>query len=185
MTATSLAHSVAKAAARSLTTQEEGGGASGGGGTAPGAHRYWRLYITAPDGSASFMGLTELALRKGDGSSIGAYVSTSNPVYSTFVNASNDFARAFDGNIVDSGWLSATAASPQYVGMDVESSVGAPFSPVEVRYFDIYGSHNAPDASPKDFELQYSDDGVAWSTALAVTGETGWTANELRTFQVF
>jgi hypothetical protein len=185
MTATSLAHSVAKAAGRSLTAQEEGGGASGGGGVAPGAHRYWRLYITANDGNASFMGLTELALRKADGSSIGAYVSTSNPVYSTFINASNDFPRAFDGNIVNSGWLSSTAASPQYIGMDVQSAVGALFSPVEVRYFDIYGSHNAPDASPKDCELQWSDDGVAWTTALAVTGETGWAANEMRTFQVF
>ena len=33
-----------------------------------------------------------------------------------------------------------------------------------------------------DFTLQYSDNGSTWTTAITVTGQTAWTANESRTF---
>jgi hypothetical protein len=79
--------------------------------------------------------------------------------------------------------LSSTAGSPQWVSVDL--SHGSLPGPTEIKTINIYGSHNAPDASPSDFELQYSDDNVGWTTALAVANETGWTAAELRTFEVF
>lgn len=38
--------------------------------------------------------------------------------------------------------------------------------------------------APKAFAIEYSDDGIAWTTALSVTGQTGWTANQTRTFDL-
>lgn len=149
----------------------------------PGVHRYWRLYITANDGNASFMGVTEVRLRNGSGTVVSHTNATSTPYSSSSdINASNDYSRAWDNNLTDSGWLSATAASPQWTKVDL-GNVNLP-GPTEVMSFDLYGSWNAPDASPKDFELQWSDDNSTWTTAGAYTDETGWAANELRSFLV-
>lgn len=37
---------------------------------------------------------------------------------------------------------------------------------------------------PRDFELQYSSNGTSWTTALAVTDQVDWSANEERSFTV-
>jgi hypothetical protein len=157
---------------------------SGGGGTPPGAHRYWRIYISANDGHASLCGLTELVLYDTSGNQI-----SGEPLWSTVganasseINVSNVAEQAFD-DVFNTGWLAATAAN-EWISWDMQAmfAIG---SPQEVKDFDIYGSWNAPTASPKDFELQWSDDNVAWTAAKVVTGETGWTAAELRSFNVF
>lgn len=162
-----------------------GGGGGGGdpGGEAPGVHRYWRLYITANDGSASFIGTTELQLLDASAVNVSGGGLSSSYASSSDINASNSFEDAFDGNIVDSGWLTATATPPAWLKVDLSGAGLA--GPAEIKSFRIYGSHNAPTASPKDFSLQWSDDNAAWTDALVVTGETGWAANELRTFEVF
>jgi len=46
------------------------------------------------------------------------------------------------------------------------------------------GSSTPNTESPSGFRLEYSDDGTNWTVALTVTGQTGWAANEERTFAV-
>jgi hypothetical protein len=149
----------------------------------PGVHRYWRLYITANDGSTSFMGCTELILRDALGTNVSSPGALTAPYSSSSdVNGLNAVALAFDSNTGSSGWLSATAASPQWCAVDLGATglAGA----TEIKSFDLYGSWNAPSASPKDFELQWSDDGFAWTPAGVYTGQSGWTAAQLRSFSV-
>ena len=163
-----------------------GAAVAGGGGGGPGAHRYWRLYITASSGAVVWKGLSELILRdpggvarQGGGGGAGASASSE-------LNSGNAAALAFDGDTTASGWISSGDgdAAPQSITWDFEAS-GAYGSPVEVKTFGIYASWNLVDCSPKDFEMRYSDDGSSWTTAASFTGETGWTASELRNFNVY
>jgi hypothetical protein len=158
---------------------------SAGGGGGPGAHRYWRLFVTQSDGSA-FIGTTELQLFDSAGTNRSGGASLLSIASSTDLNSGNARDLAFDNNIVNSGWLSDGSAAPQWVRIDVESAAAPPpRTAYEVKRFRIYGSWNVPTASPRAFQLQWSDNDSTWTTALSVTGQTGWTANEMREFIVF
>jgi hypothetical protein len=148
-------------------------------GSVPTPHRYWRLLITANDGSALYYGCTEIEMR----ATVGGADWTQdfiNITASSEINTSNGGDRAFDNNDA-TGWLSSTA---------VTSWVRGAFdtSPINWRacaQVVIKGSWNAPNASPKDFQIQWSDDNSAWTTVLTVAGQTGWTgASDVRTFNV-
>lgn len=156
-------------------------GAGGGGGGS--AHRAWRLRITANDGGASYMGVSEVAFLNDQGDPFNIPTSATSAMFgSSVLNGGNSVAQAFDrgGN---SGWLSATAASAQHVGFDFQGTGASPSAPVAVRGVRIYGSWNVPTASPKDFDVQWSDNlGVTWTTHFSVTGATGWAAQEMREF---
>lgn len=160
-------------------------GAGGGGG--PGAHRYWRLFVTQNDGSTIYTGLTELEFFDALGVNRSAVSGRSAVSASSELNSGNERQFAFDGNLVNSGWLSdASGTLPQWIRLDVQNAAApSPRTAYEVKTLRIYGSWNVPDASPRDFQLQWSDDDIAWTTALSVTGQTGWTANEMREFTVF
>lgn len=153
-------------------------------GTGPGAHRYWRLFISASV-YGSFHGVTEIEfldhqLVKVSGAEGGASASVTS---SGSINSPNIDYNAFDGNVVNSGWISASGGN-QWIRQDMQGSntIGVP---VEVRVLVLYGSWNLPDCSPQDFKLQWSDDDSTWTDAGSWTGETGWGAGEQRTFVVF
>jgi hypothetical protein len=154
-------------------------------GTGPGAHRYWRLLINANDGNASYMGVTQLVLRDRQGVIVSGWDGSDAAVSaSSEINEPNKASNAFNGLFSSNAWLSATAGSAQWVKNDFGAATSAG-APVEIKDFDIYAVGTVPDASPKDFKLQWSDNNSTWTDALTVTGETGWTANEQRTFTVF
>lgn len=60
------------------------------------------------------------------------------------------------------------------------------FDPVEILEFKIQASpaNGQENEAPKDFTLEYSDDGQSWTPAATVTGETGWSVSEIRSFSV-
>jgi hypothetical protein len=149
-----------------------------GGGGGPGAHQWWRIRINANDGSALYMGMSELVLKN----ALAVAVQGSSVSASSFINGSNAPNNAIDGNTGSSGWLSATATTGEWIHIDVFTNFG---SNQEVKTVEIWGSWNAADASPSDFDVQWSDDNSSWTTAATFTGETGWTASQLRTFNVF
>lgn len=161
-----------------------------GGAPAPTAHRYWRIKITANDGSALYFGFTEVELRGSVGGAdltvpqIAGGAATSERE----INPSNAAWRAVDESLT-SGWLGGMPAGGigntgwwQY-DFGNASHTGSPTA--DVKQVLIRGSYNAPTASPKDFQVQWSDNGAAWTTALTVTGQTGWTgASDARTFNL-
>lgn len=142
-----------------------------------GAHAYWRLLISAVQtGAPSFIGCTELTLHETVG---GPNIATSYlaVISSGQVNSANSSDRAFDNNFTDSGWLDLGGSPPRWVGVQFSS-------PKEILQYGITASHNYPDGTPKEFKLQYSDDGSSWSDADTVAGQTGWGFIETRLFNV-
>lgn len=134
----------------------------------PGLHLYWRLNITDSN-NTFFTGIGELEMINYFGPNLcsGGTVSSPTAVYQTNVPAN-----AIDG-YTNSEWI-AQSGSAIWV---YEFA-----APVEINKLNIWASTNDADLTIKDFTLDYSDDGSSWTTAITVTGQTGWAANELRTF---
>lgn len=152
------------------------------------AHRYWRLLISAVDGSTGFAGFTEIEFRAtvGGPSLFTTQTSAVGPVSrSREANLSNAAWRGADLSNT-SGWLTDLGiALPHWWSYDFGHAGHVGAASVDVKQVVIKGSYNAPTGSPKDFVLQWSDDKVAWNTVMTVTGETGWTgASDVRTFNV-
>ena len=148
-------------------------------------HRYWRISVSAPAGSTSYIGFTEIELRGTSGGPDLMSAQTVNGAASASseINASNGAWMAADGRMTY-GWLSESA-SPAWWKYDFGSPLNAGPAIADVKQVAIYGSYNAPNASHKDFQIQWSDDGSAWTTVLSVTGQTGWTgASDIRLFDI-
>lgn len=86
---------------------------------------------------------------------------------------------AFDGVITGAvGWRTFSGqATPSWIQCRFDDVV-------EITEFRIRAWSTNPNRAPKDFTLQYSDDGSAWTTYYTVTGATAWGANESRTYTV-
>lgn len=156
-----------------------------GGSPAAAGHRYWRIHITAPDGSTQYCGFTEIELRGTAGGSDLKSVQSNNGacIASSEVNSSNGAWMGSDGRLTH-GWLSNTAGASWW-RFDFGHALQVGVKVADVRQVAIRGSFNAPAASPRDFKIQYSDDGAAWTDALVVAGQTGWTgATDIRLFDI-
>lgn len=155
--------------ATTLTTVANGG---------VGPRLAWRLRITANDGSVSFIGIGEMQLRAAIGGADQTAAVANNPAVSVSsqINTSNAGYMAFDNN-ASTGWLAANATPPATITYTFAA-------PTDVLEYTIQGPGNEITASPRDWELQYSDDGSSWSAAHTVTGQTGWTVGQVRTFAV-
>lgn len=157
--------------------------ASGGGGETP--RRAWSVLITLNDGSTLFCGMTELQLRgTAGGPDLTDPAETFRAGASSTINFENSPAFAFD-DLTSTGWLSSTAGSSR-IWWDFGALGG---DPEYIAQIAITGSWNAPDASPRDFELQWTDDDPTgtptWTTIASWTGETGWTGgSDTRIFTV-
>lgn len=152
------------------------------------SHRYWRVVISAVDGSTGFAGFTEIELRGSVGGANLLVVQTIGGAASASraVNSSNAAWRATDLSNT-SGWLADLPVTPfpQWWKYDFGNAAHTGSPTANVRQILIRGSYNVPTASPKDFVLQWSDDNTSWTTVMTVTGQTGWTgASDARTFNV-
>lgn len=147
--------------------------------------RAWSVLITLNDGSTLFCGMSDLVLRAiAGGPDLTSPPETWRAGASSEINTDNLAANAFD-SVAASGWLSDTTG-PSRIWWDFGAAGGAYQSIAEIA---ITGSWNAPDASPRDFSLQWTDDDPAgtptWTTAASWAGETGWTGgSDTRVFAV-
>ena len=129
----------------------------------------WRLKVTAVNG-ATTAALQEIELR----STVGGVDQTSP---STYVwgqrNAPFVPELAFDNN---TGTVWASTNNLDAIG--VEFTVGK--SIAEIALTCTSGVTQAPNS----FNLQRTGDGLTWVTELTVSGESGWSSGETRTFAV-
>lgn len=137
-----------------------------------GAHKYWRIRVSSNNGYA-YANLVELMFD-------GVRATGGTPVYSTQYDSGAWAAdKAFDGVVTgDTGWSSA-------VNDVVGAYIGYEFAtPRAVGSITIVAgtSSGGLTGMPRDFDVQSSDDGVTWTDEWSVSGQTGWTANEQRTF---
>ena len=152
------------------------GTASGSGTAQADAHptaRYWRLYITANDG-ATYAEVNAIEMST---SAFGANIATGGTPIASSAFGASVAANAFDGSLT-TAWTSSTTSLPQWIGYDF-----GPGNVRTIRAIGIYGSNSGYTArSPKNFDVQYSSDGVNWTTAWSVTNSSAWGANEYRFF---
>lgn len=88
-------------------------------------------------------------------------------------------ASAFDG--VPTTFWSATGPTGwleyRYVLTSDPVNVG-----IAPTHYVVRARHDAGNGAPKDWTLEYSDDGTAWTVAHTVTNETAWANGERREF---
>lgn len=131
----------------------------------------WRLNVTANNGDSFFTEIAEMEFRAAVGGADQTNTSNAGPFGSS--NASG-VASAFDGtgaagtparfNSPVTGWIAYALQDPVAV---VEVAITA---------------DSAAARAPKDFSLDYSNDGRTWTTAFSKTGQTGWASDETRAF---
>ena len=135
------------------------------------AHAWWRIKITAPDGNV-WDAIVALDMHTSQG---GANVCTGGTAFaSSQYSGTYSADKAFDGN---SGtfWNNGTEGPPT-------ETIGYHFaSPVNIVEIMITAT-TTPSCSPKDFTIEYSDDGAAYSVLATITGSASWGVLETRTF---
>lgn len=138
-------------------------------------HRYWRVLVTAAE-NGQHGSMTELEFL--DRGGVRLPLAGGTVIYSSQFNTTQHAATtAFDGvTNNDNCWASAAPGTlPAWLGY-------VHVSPGETEAVRITSRSAAPTQSPKDFQIQSSDDGSTWTTEWSVSGQTGWTANQQRTF---
>jgi hypothetical protein len=139
------------------------------------AHAYWRLNITANNGSPNNVTIAEMQYRTTVG---GSNVATGGTATATNNLSGYAPSQAFDGN-ASTFWVSNTGPTV-YLAYHFTSAVAI------VEYTMAARNDNAaylPD-TPKNWTLDFSDDGATWTTLATVTGQASWGLGEVRTFEV-
>jgi hypothetical protein len=145
------------------------------GGSTPGGHAYWRLFITATNSTDGFFcNIAEINFKESAG---GANEATGGTA-----TAGSDFgganvpSAAFDGNAA-TFWSTAGSTNPDWIAYQMVFAK-------DIAYATIQAGSTAGRAAraPKDFQVQYSDDGSSWTTDHTITGQVAWGIGEIRAF---
>lgn len=136
------------------------------------AKQYWRLLFISNNGHNRAT-VTELQFT-------GARATGGTALSSGDYDATWAADKAFDGIVTgDQGWASVhdNAVQGAYIGYQFPSAVG-------VFAVDIFARTNTSGllGHPRDAFIQSSNDGVRWDDEWAINNQSGWTANQKRTF---
>lgn len=140
-------------------------------------YRHLRIYVTAITGS-SYTAIQEIEIASalGGGDITVPGMATNQSSY----YGSNTAAQAIDNNftdIVSGTWVSAGAALPQWITVDL----AAPSYLAELRVWPQAYS-DGPNRALKDFRVEGSNDGTNWTLIKAFTGVTGWVNGTSKSF---
>jgi hypothetical protein len=141
------------------------------------AHRYWRVYVTAAN-AGGYVSCMELYLRTSIG---GANVATGGTASASSVGFGWAASGAFDGSTGGTGWHSGNntlPTTPEWIQYDL----GAGNDKDIVEFAWAARSTYEAEQTPRDFQLQYSDNGTSWTTLYTRTEESGWTPSETRSW---
>lgn len=142
---------------------------------------FYRLLVTSNNGDA-YLSIQEVEL-----SATGMVVTfpsmtTGQSSYYTGPGLVANASHLVDGDVTDpvlSDWTTATGASfPHWATFELATGAA-------VNTMRVWAKNQwvGPARAPKDFKLQASTDGGAtWGDVIVVTGQTGWSAGEVRTF---
>lgn len=138
-------------------------------------HTHWRLLFTANNGSPDFTALAGLKFFNEADVNVAvfstafasSYISIYQPDWGFRTETSNPF------------WCSAS-------GSAIPSHIGCVLAAPEVITKFSFSGRSALDRTPKDIQLQYSDDGVTWTTRETFEGVTwaSYDGSEIQTFLV-
>lgn len=129
------------------------------------AHRYWRVYITLATGTPH-LDISEIEFRSSIGGADQCNGGTA--IYSAQTSGF-EASKSFDNTTSTTWYIDQNSFPlPQWIGYDF--GVGNAKDIVEFAL-----TCWAVSESPKDFQLQWSDNGVSWTSAIYRAGET-WSA---------
>jgi hypothetical protein len=132
-------------------------------------HLHWRINIFANAGDASLLAISEIEMRATAG---GADQCTGGTATASSATSGFEAPNAFD-NSATTRW--STAAGPNWIAYQFPSAV-------DVAEYTIQAHETLPSRSPRDWQFEYSDDGVTWTPIEDRYGVTGWTSGQIRTF---
>jgi hypothetical protein len=149
-------------------------------GTKPTGFAYYRIFIEAPV-SAAYSQIVELELLNSNGVDLFDLYSVQTSQSSFYSSeASYGGQKTIDNMFGNNKWTSAN-------GAQFNSWVSYRF-PVGVSPKTLtitnYSSTSESSRQPKDFQIQYSSDGVNWIMIKRFTGVTSWAASEKKTFSL-
>lgn len=139
-------------------------------------NRYWRLKINSNNGDANFVGTIEFELYDEEGGTKFSHqegVIVTSPVYV------EDLAKVNDGDI-NTGAKAYKKGYPLYIQYEMPN-------PIEVGYYGVGAWVNATGLaarSPRDWELQKSNDGELWETVHTALDQEGWARWQIRRFTI-
>jgi len=144
------------------------------------AYRYYRIYITANNGS-TYTAIQEIELAIVAG---GADITS----FGMSASESSAYSNSYGIRILDEifvvatgAWVSTASGLPQWVYVDL--GAGNAQSVVELRMWDQYTA-DGPNRAPKDFVVQGSNDASTWTDIKSFTGITGWVNGTVKTFSL-
>jgi hypothetical protein len=149
-----------------------------------GSHRYWRIVIRRglsgidPVGNQFFAGSTEIQFRE----TIGVAQTNTGGIPTASSTSSGAVANLFDSNVGNQNWFISQippfSTSPAWVQYDF--GVNDPKNIAEVALSSFNSGVNG---SIADFDLEWSDDGAAWTNKFSVIDFTGWDSfTQLKTY---
>lgn len=123
--------------------------------------RKWRINITSPVQAGNYAQIAELTFKENGVT----------PTARGFVIGSGFFGTAWPSyafNSVTTGtnWISPDTTMPHWIGYDYGRNTK--IDSVTITATDA-------NRAPKDFNLQYSNDGITWTTEWSITGVSDWT----------
>lgn len=136
------------------------------------AHSYWRLLIRGRNPiNPNFLTISEIQFRATPG---GAQLAVGGTA-SADSSSSSTPDRAFDGN-TGTHWENVSSNDPRWI----QYAFASPVDVAEVSIRSAFANEG-----PQTFDVQWSDDGAAWTTAAVVSIEPAWAAGETRVFPVY
>ncbi|HET8799618.1 MAG TPA: discoidin domain-containing protein [Marinobacter sp.] len=141
--------------------------------------KFWRIFITGTFSPQSTFSTSVARIRfKDAGGAEIATVDGTAIASSEHTSSANKAVVAF--NDTGDAWVpSSGEALPQWIGYEFVSSKEVSEVVIESTNDSFYN-----DRHPTDFEIQYSEDGINWTTALEVIGESEWGSQEIRPYVI-
>lgn len=139
---------------------------SAGGGGGGISARYWRAHIKVAQGGAAYGALAELYLVAG-----GVDIVTSGKTYtrSSQLNTSYPASAIYDGSSGNPYWAVTVANVPAWSAVDFGEPVTVDSAGA------VVSTGAAASEIPNELWVEYSDDGVSWSLAGALSGQSSAT----------
>lgn len=145
-------------------------------GSAPaGAHRHWRIYVTSIL-SGSYVSIVEAEMRLTSGGADQTGSGTAS-ASSTYTTEGATPAKAFDNVLTYPGWTN-NADLPCWLAYDFGAGITKEITEVTILNRNDSWWNQAPVA----FEVQYSDDGAAWTTSWSVPNAGFTSTGQTKTF---
>lgn len=145
-------------------------------------HRYWRINVSATNSSTYGPQISNFELRVGGVDQIPTM--TGSTTSGVTVTPSSEFSATY------AGWKTCNDAngstdfwdgnSPSNAQLEVDFGSG---NTVDIDDYTVAAAIGAQSTwAPNSWTLEFSDNGTDWTVWDTVSGETGWTGNESRTY---